>query len=282
MRRRVDESMSLLAGIMNRPLDGGYAEAAARKAARPADVSAQPPAGRPFGRWLAVAAVALVLGLTVTLGVRALRAPSQADQRARAALERSAEQASERLAALRQRYNKLSGEVAALEIQALARRDPSAAARAQELAAAVGALAVAGAGLKISIAPDPQALADDDPDALIRSGDLRLLVGALRQAGAEAVAVGGVRLTATTAIRDVGNQIQVGFEPLPALIVIEAIGPAADMELGLAEGRAGDRISLLRGYLKATVSIDRADRLELPASPDVAGLEYAAAEAEKG
>jgi uncharacterized protein YlxW (UPF0749 family) len=268
--------MTLLREISNRPLDGGYAEAAAAKAVRNHPAGGPGRAERPpRWRWAAVAAVAIILGVSATWGVRALRAPDQADQRARAALERRAEEARERVGALRQRSNELSGEVAELENQALARRDPSAAARSQQVAAAVGALAVSGPGLRLTIAPDPANEAD--PDARIRAGDLRLLVGALWQAGAEAQAVGGVRLTSTTAIRDVGDQIQVGFEPVASPIAIEAIGPASALELGLARGRAGDRISLLRGYLKATVSIERAGRLELPASSDVAALEHAAA-----
>jgi uncharacterized protein YlxW (UPF0749 family) len=103
-----------------------------------------------------------------------------------------------------------------------------------------------------------------------------VIVGALRQSGAEAVAVGGIRLTSTTAIRDVGDQIQVAFEPLATPYLIEAIGPAEEMEVALASGRAGDRVSLLRGYIGATVTIDRVKRLELPASLTTTALKYAA------
>jgi uncharacterized protein YlxW (UPF0749 family) len=101
------------------------------------------------------------------------------------------------------------------------------------------------------------------------------VVGAQWQAGAEAVAVGGVRLTSLTAIRDVGDQIQVAFEAVPSPCVIEAIGPAADLEVGLASGRAGDRISLLKGYFGATVTIEQVQRLELPASPAVTAFDPA-------
>jgi hypothetical protein len=60
--------------------------------------------------------------------------------------------------------------------------------------------------------------------------------------------------------------------------VIEAIGPPAGLEVGLASGRAGDRVSLLRGYLGATVTIAQRERLELPASSDVTALEHATRE----
>jgi uncharacterized protein YlxW (UPF0749 family) len=258
--------MTLLTEVLSRPLDGGYAEAAQRKAAGQTPV-------RP-ARWVLVVAAALVLGLAATWGVRALRSPGEAEQRAHQALERSAAEAQERVTALRERTNELAGQVEALENQALARSDPSAATRARELAMAVGAIAVAGPGLEITLQEDAEAVAAGAAEARIRAGDLRILVGALWQSGAEAVAVGGVRLASTTAIRDVGDQVQVGFESLGTPYVIEAIGPSDDMELGLVDGSAADRMSLLKGYLGATVAIRRLDRLELPASAEVAGLDY--------
>jgi uncharacterized protein YlxW (UPF0749 family) len=258
--------MTLLTEVLERPLDGGYAEAARRKAA------GQPPVKA--GRWALVAAAAVILGLGVTASVRTLRSPGEADQRARQALERNAVEAQSRLLALAERTNQLAGEVEALENQALSLTDPAAAAEARALAVAVGAIGAAGPGLEISIQEDAQAVAAGADEARIRAGDLRILVGALWQAGAEAVAVGEVRLASTTAIRDVGDQIQVGFESLGTPYVIRAIGPVEDLEIGLALGRAADRISLLSGYLGAAVQIRPVERLELPASAEVAGLEY--------
>ncbi|MDR2565650.1 MAG: DUF881 domain-containing protein [Bifidobacteriaceae bacterium] len=264
--RRPDESMTLLTEVLERPLDGGYAEAAQRKAA------GQSPVG-PV-RWALVAAIALVLGLAVTWGVRELRSPGEEAQRARQGLERGAAEAQERVTALRERTSELAGEVEALENQALSQMDPTAAVEARALAIAVGAIAVTGPGLEISIQEDVEAVAAGANDARIRAGDLRLIVGALWQSGAEGISVGGVRLASTTAVRDVGDQIQVGFESLGTPYVIQAIGPAEDMELGLVSGAAADRISLLKGYLGATVGIRRVDRLELPASAEVSGLDY--------
>jgi uncharacterized protein YlxW (UPF0749 family) len=257
--------MTLLTEVMERPLDGGYAEAARRKQAL----------GRAPARWswAFVLVTALVLGLGVTWGVRVLRTPVEADERARASLERNAETARQEVTELSERFNELTVEVAELRSAALG--DPAAAAAARDLAAAVGALPVTGSGLVVAVTPDAAAVAEGNHDARIRSGDIRVIVGALRQAGAEAVAVGGVRLTARSAIRDVGDQIQVGFEPLAAPYAIEAIGLAAALEVSLASGRSGDRVSLLRGYLGATVSISRVDVLELAASKDVNVLRYA-------
>jgi uncharacterized protein YlxW (UPF0749 family) len=260
--------MTLLTEVLERPLDGGYAEAARRKAAGQSPV-------RP-ARWALVAAIALVLGLAVTWGVRELRSPGEDAQRARRGLERSAAEAQERVTFLRERTSELAGEVEALENQALSQTDPTAAVEARALATAVGAIAVTGPGLEISLHENAEAVAAGAQDARIRAGDLRIIVGALWQSGAEAIAVGGVRLASTTAIRDVGDQIQVGFESMGTPYVIQAIGPGDDMELGLVAGQAADRISLLKGYLGATVALRRADRLELPASAEASGLDHVA------
>ncbi|MDR2373617.1 MAG: DUF881 domain-containing protein [Bifidobacteriaceae bacterium] len=309
--RRPDESMTLLKEVLARPLDGGYAEAARRRALREGAAGGSGPtragAGarlrreqRPDRRpdqgpdqrrgwwrdrrrgWLAVLVAALVLGLAGTWGARILRSQDESEQRARQALERAAAESQERVGALRQRTSQLAGEVEALENQALQLTDPSAAAEARALAISVGAIAAAGPGLVLSITEDAEAVAVGSDEARIRSGDLRIVVGALWQSGAEAIAVGGVRLASTTAIRDVGDQIQVGFESLGTPYVIEAIGPAADMQVGLAAGRAADRIGLLRGYLGAEVAIRAVDQVELPASAAVAGLEHVAVAAEVG
>jgi uncharacterized protein YlxW (UPF0749 family) len=266
--------MTLLTEVMARPLDGGYAEAAARKRA-----GAPPPTGWSLAP---LVVLAVILGITVTWGVKVLRTPAEADQRLRQKLEQRAEAAGATLGELRAESQTLAAEVETLRGRVLALDDPSGAARARQLAAAVGALAVGGPGLRVAVSPDAQAVAEGRNDARIRAGDLRLIVGALWAGGAEAVAVGGVRLISTTAIRDVGDQIQVAFEPLARPDVVEAIGPSDQMEVALAAGAAGTRISLLRGYLGAAVDIEPVDELVLPASPDAVALTATGVQAGSG
>jgi uncharacterized protein YlxW (UPF0749 family) len=257
--------MTLLTEVMTHPLDGGYAAMARRQGgARPGPAS-----------WVAVLVIALVLGVAVTWGVKLLRTPAESDLQARVGLERRAEQARVRLASLGVQAGELSSEIRSLDARLLASRDPAAARRAVQTGLVTGVLGAGGPGLRLAILPDAVAVAEGKNAAMIRAGDIRLLAGALWQAGAEAMTVGGVRLTSTTAIRDVGDQIQVGFEPLAAPYVIEAIGPAPSMEVALASGRAGDRISLLKGLLGATVTIDQVEELELPPALDAIRLYYA-------
>src|SRR4051794_6702957 len=77
--RRPDESMTLLTSIMERPLDPGYAAAAARREH----------AGLPQStgtRTRVVLVAALVTGLLLTLGALALRTPSTTAAKAKADL----------------------------------------------------------------------------------------------------------------------------------------------------------------------------------------------------
>ncbi|MDR1824213.1 MAG: DUF881 domain-containing protein [Bifidobacteriaceae bacterium] len=262
--------MTLLTEVMKRPLDAGYAEAAERKR-----VGTAPPLRYTL---VPVLLIAVLLGLAVTWGVEALRNPGQGEAEARAVLEANTVKEYDRVQALSASEASLAAEVDALRREALA-ADPSAARAAQNLAAAAGAAAVSGPGLRVTLEQaqtEPGQGAPND-ESRLHAGDLRVIVGALWQAGAEAISVGGVRLTSVTAIRDVGEVIQVELQPVASPYVIEAIGPGEAMELGLANGRAGDRIALLKGYLGAEVSISRVDGLELAAGTGVAALYYAQA-----
>ena len=77
--RRVDESMTLLTSMMERPLDPGYAAAAAER-----ERAGLPPSTGT--RTATVLVSALVAGLLLTLGGLALRTPSTAAVKAKADL----------------------------------------------------------------------------------------------------------------------------------------------------------------------------------------------------
>src|SRR5439155_24527639 len=63
-----------------------------------------------------------------------------------------------------------------------------------------------------------------DENGRITDRDLQIVVNALWSAGAEAVAVDGRRLTATTTIREAGGAILVDFFAVASPYHIEAIG----------------------------------------------------------
>jgi uncharacterized protein YlxW (UPF0749 family) len=94
------------------------------------------------------------------------------------------------------------------------------------LAAQAGTSAVKGSGLRVKVS-DADSVPDDATEAeayRISDLDLQLLVNALWGAGAEAIAVNGNRIVATTSIREAGETIVVNFRPLSPPYRIDAIG----------------------------------------------------------
>jgi len=143
--------------------------------------------------------------------------------------------------------------------------------------AAAGGRAEHGPGLRVLVS-DPTALGPGPgprPGATagsaVRDRDLAEIVDVLFSAGAEAIAVGGVRLTATSAIRAAGPAILVGFHALTSPYTIDAIGPGPAMKTTLsaspvwarllADGDVGVRAS---GQLRVSLTVPAAT-LTLPA-----------------
>jgi uncharacterized protein YlxW (UPF0749 family) len=264
--------MTLLNSILANPLDADYQEAAAQAQAR-ADAGRDGGGSRGGGRWptwISLAAVAIIIGLGLTWGVRELRRPDPRDAKARTLLEADARRATDDVHALTSRATELTAQLEALRHQVLAQSDPSAAARGRQLSVAAGVLPASGPGLSVSL-DQP---AGTSGDARLQAGDLRVIIGALWQAGAEAVSVGDIRLTSLTAVRDVGDVIQVDLTPLVTPYRIWAIGPTGAMQLALAEGAAGARVALLRDYLGVRVAIEPHEHVELPAAA-VGALRFA-------
>jgi uncharacterized protein YlxW (UPF0749 family) len=96
----------------------------------------------------------------------------------------------------------------------------------QTLAAQAGTSVVTGSGLRVKVS-DADTIPDDATEAeayRISDLDLQLLVNALWGAGAEAIAVNGNRVVATTSIRQAGETIVVNFRPLSPPYRLDAIG----------------------------------------------------------
>ena len=116
------------------------------------------------------------------------------------------------------------------QIGGLESQGPGAAASLKELygeleEARIGAglIALHGTGVvfKVEDAGQPGAGAD----ALVTAHDIRALVQELWLGGAEAIAVNGERVTATTAILDIGGSVLVNSAYLAAPYKVAAIGP---------------------------------------------------------
>jgi uncharacterized protein YlxW (UPF0749 family) len=89
-----------------------------------------------------------------------------------------------------------------------------------------GTTAMAGPGLEVRLSDsDREVKTDDDRESFsVQDVDLQLVVNALWEAGAEAVAVNGQRLVATSPIRAAGETITVNFRPMVPPYEVKAIG----------------------------------------------------------
>ncbi len=239
-------------------------------------ISSTQPAGPATARRPVLGAVALLaLGLMVSAAVLGARATAGNTQSERTALQQIA---ADRLASVRaaeDELRQLRGEVRALTDARL----PEGAGSANDVsqpaaaAAAVGSAAVPveGPGLVITVS---DAEADPTtglvaPDGRLLDVDLQQIVNGLWSAGAEAVAVSGQRVAATTAIRSANEVILVNYEPVIGPYEVLAVGNPGTLPTSFSRSPGGAWLeSLTSTYgLTAAIAVRGADdALRLPAS----------------
>lgn len=253
-----DASMTLLTEVQRRPLDPGYAEAARRRA-----LAGAPHRGGRTAVWLVV--VGLLLGLGVTTATLSLRQPQAGAVAARRLLEQQVRQHRADAESLAAQNADLSAQIAALQNQALRSDDPALLAQLQRWAVPAALVPVSGPGLRVVLTDAPSdGTTKDNPDLRVQDVDLQVLVNGLWAAGAEAIAVNGQRLTATTAIRTAGSAVLVDLVPLVNPYTVEAIGSAADLQTSLARSSAGQHLATLRATYGIGVTMTSQRRLQLP------------------
>lgn len=253
-QRPRDASMSLLNEVLNRPLDPGYAAAARRRRLAGEPASEQP-------RGLLVVVTVVVIGLIFGISVVTIGPRTTERSAARADLAAQIEARRERVEVNAARVSELQEEVALAQEQIV--RDSAGLAAAgvtSTLLAAVGAVGVTGPGLVITMddAPrDPGADTSGTNQGKVLSRDLQIVVNALWAAGAEAVDVGGQRLTSRSAIRFAGEAILVNYRPLTRPYVVRAIGDPDRLTTVFAGGDGGAYVKALTDNfgISSTVSV---------------------------
>ncbi|HVV35533.1 MAG TPA: DUF881 domain-containing protein [Acidimicrobiales bacterium] len=142
------------------------------------------------------------------------------------------------------------------------------------LAAQAGTSAVKGSGLRVKVS-DADTIPDDAKDSeayRISDLDLQLLVNALWGAGAEAVAINGNRVVATTSIRQAGETIVVNFRPLSPPYRIDAIGADATR---FSRSDIAQRMRHWHTLFGLGFSAGRVDSMTLPAFAGRVGIDVA-------
>jgi uncharacterized protein YlxW (UPF0749 family) len=228
---------------------------------------------------LVLPAILLILGVLVTAAVVQERAeeerlPAQAQELVelvrirRAAIEDLAAQ----VGALNQRLEQAQEQQAAgsARVRAVVRR-------IDRLRAPAGLAPVEGPGLVIELADSPQAprTRGELTDLRIQDVDLRLVVNALWEAGAEAVAVNGRRVVATTAIREAGDRVLVNFDPVSSPYRVAAIGDPDALRGGLGGSEIARQFEVWTEVYGLGFSIRGEDRVGVPALEPARDLEWA-------
>ncbi len=212
---------------------------------------------------------AVAVGLVVALGVVQHRRDAASDDLERSALQARVEAQTDRLAALQADVTAAQQRIAQTERRTLAQSVSGGvlADRAARLAAAAGLSPVAGPGVALVVddaEPDP--VSGRIPDGgRVLDQDLQLVTNALWEAGAEAIAINGHRLTATSAIRSAGDAILVHLRPLLPPYTVQAIGDPAHLQEGFEQSDGGAQLRSLGKEYGLRWHLDAAERLELPA-----------------
>jgi uncharacterized protein YlxW (UPF0749 family) len=253
--------MSLLTEVIRSPLDPDYADAAARRA--------RSGGARRSRGGLGTAAVVLLavgLGAATTWSVLSLRTPEPSELAARQVLAEQIGERSAELERLQARSAQLSDEIVALQQDALSAADSPLLDQLAADALTSGATAVTGEGLRVTL-EDADALdSAGDPDARVRDSDLQIVVNGLWASGAEAIAVNGQRLAATTAIRTAGDAILVDVVPLVGPYTIEAVGDPQDMQARLSRTTGGQLLAVLQSTYGIRTQVSSQRELDLPAA----------------
>jgi uncharacterized protein YlxW (UPF0749 family) len=258
--RALDASMTLLREVMERPLDPGYAAAAAS------------PRPRTRPRTVLTLVLAVVAGAAFVVAVNSIRQPLHQSTQVNSQLR---DRIGKQTAAVEKQEKAnaaLSAAIAMAQQNALGAAGAQLAAQASVLGATVGEQPVAGPGLRFTVndAPgrddvngDPRA--DTGYDAgIVLDADLQVIVNGLWAAGAEAISINGERLSALSAIRSAGQAILVDFRPLVPPYEIDAIGDPNRMQTEFATGSAGPYVQSMRDNGGIRFNIAPTDKLALP------------------
>lgn len=261
--RRPDASMTLIREMLDRPLDPGYAAAAARR-----EAAGLPPSTGTGSRTMFIALT--VVGLILTVSAVTLNRDVPDVTRTKKDLIAQIDDG--RGTAQRQsvQVNTLQGQISTAE----QRHGDDVSSQLSALETENGALPVKGPGLAITMddAPDVDGTsADDNPrtstetsGGRVLARDVQIVTNGLWEAGAEAIAINGQRLSSRSAIRFAGDAILVNFRPLNRPYVIRAIGDASGMETDFADGTAGSYLQALHSNFGIAVKQETVTSMTLP------------------
>lgn len=230
---------------------------------------------RSMGWRMATVAVCLVAGVMITVSAGAARGYDLRGDRA-SDLRALAESQHQRTAELRLQTEELRDEV-----EQMGGQEPLSADLQDQVEAAAKAasiLPMEGPAVRVTLndAPVDVKPAGVDDDALVvHQQDIQAVVNALWAGGAEAMAIQGQRVIATTGIKCVGNTVVLHGVPYAPPYVIVAIGDHDAMERALDDSQA---LQIYRQYVAAYglgYSQERLAEAEVPGFTGPLGVTHA-------
>jgi len=262
--------MTLITGMMERPLDPGYAAAAERRqgSGLPAATGLRSPT-------LIIAAI--LVGALLGISALALRPP--AVNRIKSDLVARIEDRRAHADSQTRRIDTLRSEINAAQAAALtAQSQTGLAAELSRLELAAGMVPVTGPGLVLTVDDAPAQPAAIAPDADPRTAtgpdqgkviarDLQIIVNGLWDGGAEAISINGHRLTSRAAIRSAGEAILVNYRPLTRPYVITAIGDPGGLGVEFADNSGGSYLQSLKSNYQIRGDIKTVPSVLVPGEP---------------
>jgi uncharacterized protein YlxW (UPF0749 family) len=182
----------------------------------------------PRGTSPALIAVLAILGFLLVTAADVTRVGRRASEPRKTQLIELIEARRSQISDLDAAVDKLRGQVdtATRRAAQASRSEAVRADTASRLAMQAGTVAFSGPGVRVRLADSSRNPSDpDDANAgRVHDVDVQLVVNALFAAGAEAIAINGNRVVATTAIRSAGDTVVVNFRPLRPPYRVDAIG----------------------------------------------------------
>ncbi|MCW2528637.1 MAG: hypothetical protein JWM76_3497, partial [Pseudonocardiales bacterium] len=269
--RSTSHGAGLLEQWLQNPLDEGYAEAAARKAAAGPTAVHRPVGRRRDGVW--TAAGCLLIGLLLIVAYLEANRDAPTDARTRADLRTRISQAQKDGDNLERTAADLDRKVAAGRAAAIGSGSNTELTKAE---AQAGTTAVRGPGIRVVMgnpsAPTGAAgtgRAGTTPIgaiSVLTDTDVRAVVNELWLDGAEAISVNTIRLTPISAIRFAGQAVLVDFQPITSPYTIEAIGDSNQLITALTDSPVASKYRTLASANGFAFRSDQVERITMVAN----------------
>lgn len=215
--------------------------------------------------------VCVAAGLLLVIAYQQNHRSAPAQQKARQDLESRIRNLQSEATGMDAEAKRLAADVAKLRDQQL---PPSDSGAVRNLEIAAGSVAVTGPGVSIEVGEPAVASASasagrtgtgaQPQDSVLRDRDLRAIVNQLWTTGAEAIAINGIRLTATSAIRFAGESILVDFQTLSSPYTVEAVGDRDRMLLGFADSATARKFKTEEAVYGISFAFSGKSKLTLP------------------